>query len=144
MSQKETYRVSATLPTTSVPLLSCGVITEQHIANGMEPVTVNAIIDTGSNRTSLSPRLIAMLGLAYSGTTTADSTTDKDVPVDVYSGAVFVFGNIMVGPRYVHAVDLPDGEDVLIGMDVISLGRLTIEPADNGRYRFEFTLEAER
>ena len=138
------------MPTTSVPLMNCGVATERHLANGMVPVPVRAVLDTGSNRSAVSPRLAKALGLEYRGDETVDAATEKGAQVGLYYSAVFVFGKIQVGPRFVHVVDLVDEEDesksidVLIGTDVIGLGRLTIEPSGNNHYRYEFCLEAER
>lgn len=150
MNQKEIFSVSATLPTTDVPQLTCGVSTPRHLADGLEPVTIKAVLDTGSNRCAVSPRLAAMLELEYKGESTIDAATEKGAQVGLYYGAVFVFGNIQVGPRFVHVVDLVDDEDesksidALIGTNIIGLGRLTIEPSGNNHYRYEFCLEAER
>ena len=147
MRKKTIFSVSGILPTTDVPQMNCGVITEQHYANGMEPVEVKAYIDTGCNRSSVSPRLASLLGLEYRGTTTVDSATEKGAEVDLYYGACFVFGNIVVGPRFVTVVDLiDDGDDsksvdVLLGMDIIGMGCLTIKPAGEKRYQFRFKFD---
>lgn len=147
MSEKRTYRVQAVLPTTTVPLLNCGVVTEWLMAHDVEPVPVRAVLDTGSNRTAVSPRVASILGLDYVGTVDVDVAMEEPVATDVYYGACFVFGDITVGPRRVHVVDLVSHEDesknidVLIGLDIISMGRLTVEPAGKDRYRYEFTLE---
>ena len=149
MNQKKIFSVSATLPTTDVPQLTCGVSTPRHLADGLEPVTIKAVLDTGSNRCAVSPRLATMLELEYKGESIIDAATEKEAKVELYYGAVFVFGNFQVGPRYVHVVDLVDEEDesksidALIGMGIIGLGRLNIEPAGDNRYRYEFRLEAE-
>lgn len=147
MSEKRTYRVQAVLPTTTVPLLNCGVVTEWLMAHDVEPVPVRAVLDTGSNRTAVSPRVASILDLDYVGTVDVDVAMEKPVDTDVYYGACFVFGDITVGPRRVHVVDLVSGDDesknidVLIGLDIISMGRLTVEPAGKDHYRYEFSME---
>lgn len=135
------------MPITDVPQMNCAVTSEMCIANGIWPVNVKAIIDTGSNRSAVSPRLALLLGLEYRGDDKVDSATEKGAQVGRYYGASFVFGNIQVGPRYVHVVDMVDDDDesksidALIGTDIIGLGRLTIEPSEDKHYRYEFSLE---
>ena len=146
MSEKKIYRVQAVFPTTTVPLLNCGVVTEWLTEHGVAPVPVRAVLDTGSNRTAVSPRVASILDLDYVGTVDVDVPMNEPVETDVYKGACFVFGDIIVGPRRVHVVDLVSHEDegeaidVLIGLDIISLGRLTVEPAGKDHYCYEFTL----
>ena len=100
--------------------------------------------DTGSTKTVITPRLARMLELEYVDSLLADTANGlKDVAV--FFGAYFRIGDATFGPRGVDVTEFNSEKsdpyvDVLVGMDIISRGSMTIEPAGEKHYRFSFEL----
>ena len=94
-----------------------------------------AIIDTGATRTSVSMDIISQLGVSPKRQELIE-IGNKLHDVDVYAI------KIMLSPELVFDLDvygLPgEGKGaVIIGMDIIGVGKLTIEPSKGKRHKGE-------
>ena len=85
-----------------------------------------------------------MLELEYVDTVESD-TANGMKKVAVFRGAYMRIADATFGLRTVDVTQFNSKEeepfaDVLVGMNVIRRGKLTIEPADDKHYRFSFEL----
>jgi clan AA aspartic protease len=95
-------------------------------------VPMEAVIDTGfTDFLTLSPTLIAMLGLAFAGTTRATLSDGSAVSIDVFEATV-VWDNHV---RLVTVLAAPGG--ALIGMSMLFGYRLLLEGAYGGVIQIE-------
>lgn len=108
-------------------------------AGTLQPATVTgqqiALWDTGANMTCLSNRLVSALGLkpvSYQYSETAGGV----VLMSVYIVDIALTDNVVVEGLLVSSGDFGT-TDVLIGMDIITQGNMTITN-DNGHTEFSF------
>lgn len=101
---------------------------------------VRGLWDTGTSTTVITPAVAARLGLKPDGKSSMNlnGLGGRQKAWTAVASIGFPNGKAY-GPIEVAVHDLPS-VDVLIGMDVISLGTLTIEPKPDGGTRFTFTL----
>jgi Aspartyl protease len=122
-------RSPAGLTLTVVIALNANELAKRRAAGSLipPPLSATAIIDTGSDASSVDGALLRQLGLtAVSHTSTR--TVAGQVPVDLFEVSLSIFGPqstagpVLVRPQLVVA-ELPQplpGIDVLIGMDLLS------------------------
>jgi predicted aspartyl protease len=102
---------------------------------GRHAATVNALIDTGCITTAISESLVSRLGIVPHGAERVQ-TADGIVDADAYYVKVGLPG-ARRPPFTIRAIELREmGLDMLLGMNIIRLGRLLITET-----RFVFTLE---
>lgn len=100
-------------------------------AHGQD-VSVDAVIDTGfTGFLTLSPTLIAMLGLAFFGTTRATLGDGSAVSIDVFEATVLWDNHV----RLVTVLAAEGG--ALVGMSMLFGYRLILEGADGGAVQIE-------
>lgn len=92
--------------------------------------TDNAMWDTGSTNTSISQEIVAALNLQPIGKIPVSIYGGSIVERDVYEIDILLPGNIRVEHLQVMGDDASD-YDVLIGMDVITLGDMCISNKDD-------------
>ena len=142
-ASKASRRIAATCRNTSAPLTILYV--GHRVGDKVYSYPVTAMWDTGSTRTVVTPRLANRLALEYVGDCSADTANGiKDVAV--FFGVYFRIGEVTFGPRSVDVTEFnSEGVetyvDVLVGMDIISKGILTIEPSEDKHYDFSFELK---
>lgn len=97
-----------------------------------------SIWDTGTSTTAISTAIAAKLGLQPVGMMRIHGMGGtKQVPVCV---ACFVFPNrTAFGPIHMVVHDMPS-TDVLIGMDIITAGKFSLEHKPDGGTRFTFSI----
>ena len=108
--------------------------------NGLKWKRVKALWDTGTSTTIITPTVAAMLGL---------EPEEKDfMDLNGIGGVVRAWTSVVYiglpngkawGPVSVAVRELPS-TDVLLGMDIISIGKFTIERKPDGGTRFTFDL----
>jgi hypothetical protein len=110
-----------------------------------ERVTCRALIDTGATRTCLTAQLIQRLGLASRGKLLVSSATSYPERRRAYGYSLGLFctsesagKTLFVLPEEFIAPPFQDNDnfDVLLGMDVITRGRLLFER--DGTFEFSF------
>jgi hypothetical protein len=107
------------------------------------PIAVPALIDTGSDVSVITPRVVAHLGLAVHGSASAQSTVGS-AGVDLFQASMSIYGSTGVaGPSLVipylvvmQAPALPPGFEALVGMDVLAECLLLV---DGPRRQFTLT-----
>ncbi len=117
------------------PVDITGAIIEDVTVVGRRTATVNALIDTGCTTTAISEDLVPHLGIVPHGTEQVQ-TADGTVDANAYYVKVGLPGR-RHPPFTIRAIELRDmGMEMLLGMNVIRLGRLLIMET-----RYVFTLE---
>ena len=114
---------------TSVPLPTGSPIMVEALLNG---VTVRLVLDTGADRTVISPAALNRAGIdtsigmpfRISGVTGSSAASLVNVPRLDIAGA-------QVGPLGVVAYAVPGGFDGLLGRDVLDAFTVTFDPAQN-------------
>jgi len=94
--------------------------------------------DTGTSTTVITPAVAAKLNLKPVGNINLNGLGGRQMSWLTIAWLRFPNG-IVLGPLYMAVQDLPS-TDVLIGMDVISMGRFLLERKPDGGTRFTFTL----
>lgn len=100
---------------------------------GLNPYS--AIWDTGATCTAISARVINDLNLKPTGTPIRCSTANRERWADRYSVSVLLPNWLVVSVVQVIDGDF-DGQDVLIGMDIISMGDFYITQHEDPRFGF--------
>lgn len=116
-----------------------GFFSPATIIAGSQQVEVVAQWDTGASTSCISPRVAQTLHLTPVSTTIAASTT-SELNTNVYIVDLVISPNIKIAD--VRAVEVPienNGNDLLIGMDIISMGDLAISNYD-GRPTLSFRI----
>jgi len=112
-----------------------GAIIEGVTVVGKSAATVNALIDTGCTTTAISEDLVPHLDIVPHGTEQVQ-TADGTVEANAYYVKVGLPGRRRP-PFTIRAIELREmGTEMLLGMNVIRLGRLLITES-----RYRFTLE---
>lgn len=102
--------------------------------------TDKAMWDTGATITVISHAMALKVDAAPNDSGTSISATDRN-DADIYLATVELPGGIIFHDVEVWDVDLADhGAEVIIGMDIISQGRLVVETV-NGIPMFSFEIE---
>lgn len=102
------------------------------------PVKANAIWDTGASCSLITPEIAAKLNLKPVSKTMMATPSDKSVPSNVYLISIYLPNGAKI--EYVQALEgTPSGYDMLIGMDVITLGDFAVTNF-NGRTMFSFRI----
>lgn len=98
----------------------------------------NALWDTGASSSLISHEIAAKLDLKPISKTLIDTPTDKNVPSNVYLINIYLPSKARI--INIHALEgNPNSCDMLIGMDVISLGDFAITNF-NGKTMFSFRM----
>ena len=101
--------------------------------------TCIALIDTGATRTCVTHRLIGELGLKQRAKLLVSSATEPPARKPAYGYSLGLFCAGAGGERTLYVIPhefvAPPFVNVLLGMDVLSRGRLTFE---YGSFRFDF------
>lgn len=109
--------------------------------------TYRALIDTGATRTSITKRVIEAHGLPARGKLLVGSATNSPERRSAYGYALGLFCDTNAGERTLYVIDhefvapwfFDNGNfDVLIGMDIISRGTLTMHPTGEFTFAFDF------
>jgi len=101
-------------------------------------VEANAIWDTGASRSLIRPEVATRLNLKPISKTFIDTPSDKSVPSNVYLINVYLPNEAKI--VNIQALEgTPNCCDMLIGMDVITLGDFAVTNF-NGRTMFSFRI----
>lgn len=119
-------------PATRQIILRCGVV-ESSFGGDQRQVAINhknynALLDTGANTTAISGKIINELDLEHYAISELETAAGK-VMVNVYTIDLMVhFGNqaFFIKKLRVTEAKLPTEFDILLGMDVILRGHLSI------------------
>jgi predicted aspartyl protease len=98
----------------------------------------NALWDTGADISCVSPEVAKTLGLSPVTMIRISTPSDEDVPTHVYLVNLYLPNNIGVSKVRV-AEGIPGGCDMLIGMDIITLGDFAVSNMD-GCTAFSFRM----
>lgn len=99
-------------------------------------IEVKAIWDTGAMRSLIRPEIVVKLNLKPISKTLMDTPSDKNVPSNVYLLDIFLPNRATI--TSIQALEgTPNSCDMLIGMDVISLGDFAVTNF-NGKTTFSF------
>ena len=99
-------------------------------------VEAKAIWDTGASCSLITPEIAAKLNLKPISKTMMSTPSDKSVPSNVYLINIHLPNNVII--EYIQALEgTPCGCDMLIGMDVITMGDFAVTNY-NGRTMFSF------
>lgn len=124
-------------------ITDCGAsqfVTQRLLDLGMQHPDLHvyrALWDTGADRTGISKKVVKDLGLdivAYSENHTAGGV----VNVTIHLVSLVLPNNIVTPPMLVSCCDI-DSADILIGMDVITLGDFAVTNMDE-RTTFSFRI----
>ena len=118
-------------------ILPTNVIVESTM-NPDSRIEINAIWDTGATSSLITPEVAAKLNLKPVSKVLMSTPSDKDVPANVYLINI-EFPN---GVKVINIQSLegtPNGCDMLIGMDVITLGDFAVSNF-NGQTMFSFRI----
>ena len=124
-------------------ITDCGAsqfVTQRLLDLGMQHPDLHvyrALWDTGADRTGISKKVVKDLGLdivAYSENHTAGGV----VSVTIHLVSLVLPNNIVTPPMLVSCCDI-DSADILIGMDVITLGDFAVTNMDE-RTTFSFRI----
>ncbi len=105
------------------------------------------MIDTGATRTCLTRSLIHSLGLEAKAKLLVASATSGPERVWAYGYSLGLFCTNLSASKTLYVIDreftapwFVDNQnfDVLLGMDIISQGRLVFEPGGDFRFEFDF------
>lgn len=117
----------------------------QDLSNSAPDLQIlNALIDTGATDTNISPKTATLLGLNPAGMRRVSHAGGEDLR-PYYSFKVGLvtnrddFSQMLICDHIVEGLELPHNNyqfDVLLGMDILSRGKLIVTPR-----RFEFSLE---
>ena len=97
-----------------------------------------AVWDTGATKSVITEKVISQCGLRPSGMVKMHGVTGTAI-VETYLVKVGLPNNVFVGGVIAAKADLVGSQDVLIGMDIISLGDLAIS-SFQGRTSFSFRI----
>ena len=112
-----------------------------------ERITCDALIDTGATRTCLTARTISRLNLPARGKLIVSSATSYPERRRAYSYSLGLFCETRTVERTLYVLPFElvapafqdnDNFDVLLGMDLLSRGRLTFERDQTFEYTFDF------
>jgi hypothetical protein len=113
-------------------------VTLESVINPGERLKVNAFWDTGAGISLIRPEVAQRLNLQAVSMTMISTPTSKDEPCNVYSINLYLPNGIVV--RKVQVVEgIPSVCDMLIGMDIISLGDFAVSNF-GGRTMFSFRM----
>jgi len=112
---------------------------EPFASGPAEPVVCDGVWDTGANSSSISEKAARMLDLTPVGCLDVETANGRrETPV--YKIDILLPNNICVKGAYVTESDIA-ACDMLVGMDVISLGDFLI--TNRGRTEFTFRIPSE-
>lgn len=130
------FVISETFPCNANQLRSSCLVIDPLTGNASKACT---IWDTGASCSCISPAIAGRLKLPIVGSTTSH-TAGGSTPSNKHVVDIKV-GNIIFPKVAVTAPNLPD-DLVLIGMDIIGLGRFTVQNMDvDGESKKVLTLE---
>lgn len=115
------FLISETFPQNAIQLCSSCIVSNPLDGNSCQ---ARAIWDTGASCSCISPAIAERLKLPIVGSTTSH-TAGGSTPSNKHVVDIKV-GNIIFPKVAVTAPNLPD-DLVLIGMDIIGLGRFTVQ-----------------
>lgn len=99
--------------------------------------TYEGIWDTGATGTVITKKVVEELNLKPSGQTDVDTANGRVSNVNTYLVNITLPMNVSVQGVKVTEGNLPSGEDILIGMDIITLGDFAITHF-NGQTKMTF------
>ena len=102
----------------------------------LTPFPIAGVWDTGASSTAITQKVVDALGLQPSGSKKVQ-TANGPLQANTYMVSIGLPPNILIEGVEVTAVSLGDDCDALIGMDIISLGDLSITNF-NGRTCMSF------
>jgi predicted aspartyl protease len=115
--------------------------TEVTIQSALNPIifiTANALWDTGASSSLIRPEIVSKLNLKPVSKTLIDTPTDKNVPSNVYLINAILPNKARI--LNIYALEgAPNSCDMLIGMDVISMGDFAVTNF-NGKTVFSFRM----
>jgi len=127
--------------TTSCNGIARSLPTKVGVESAVNPdkaIEINALWDTGASRSLIRPEVAQKLNLKFVGKAQMSTPSGKDIPSNIYVINIFL-------PNGVKVLNIPVLEgipntcDMLIGMDVISMGDFAVSNY-NGRTMFSFRM----
>lgn len=137
MGNRTTPGLSFTARNASIAYeLPTNVYVESSAEKGL--IEARAIWDTGASCSLITPGIAAKLNLKPISKTMMATPSDKSVPSNVYLISIYLPNKAKI--EYIQALEgTPSGCDMLIGMDVISLGDFAVTNF-NGKTIFSFRI----
>ena len=91
----------------------------------------HGIIDTGAIVSIISHNVVERLGVQPQGYRFMDTASEKRVITPIYNASIVLCEKLEISNLTVGDGILPDGEECLIGMDILSLGDLAVTHFDS-------------
>ena len=96
------------------------------VPNNKNGITVNGIWDTGATGTAITSFLVKQLGLVPTGKTTVNTANGSAIQ-NIYTIEIGLPNKFLVkGITATEIPNLPTNNEVLIGMDIITLGDFSV------------------
>lgn len=118
-------------------ITSCHIALPSHEGKQVEALEFNALWDTGAERTTITNNVASLLGLKPVGLVNIAHAQGESI-VNQYMVDIFLPNKVRVNSILVNEGILKDF-DVLIGMDIISLGDFALTNRD-GKTVFSFQM----
>ena len=96
------------------------------LAGATQTYETQGIIDTGAIVSIISHNVVERLGAQPHGYRFMDTASEKRVITPVYNASIILCERLEISNLTVGDGILPDGEECLIGMDILSLGDLAV------------------
>ena len=100
------------------------------LAGATQSYETQGIIDTGAIVSIISHNVVDKLGAQPQGYRFMDTASEKRVITPVYNASIVLCERLEISNLTVGDGILPDGEECLIGMDILSLGDLAVTHFD--------------
>lgn len=123
-------------------IITNGVVGILKEGDEFEGYRARILWDTGATNSTISEHLAAKLPLEYLRHHNVDTAHGGDVSLPGYSNVSFMLADGTAITPYVTDVSNLNSQsiDAVVGMDIISQGKFTLEPADDGGTRMTFTI----
>jgi len=137
LANNSTRGLSFTLSTNTIAYVIPTKVFLESSAN-KNLVEANAIWDTGASCSLITPQIAAKLNLKPVSKTMMATPSDKNVQSNIYLINMFLPNRAKI--QHIQALEgIPSGCDMLIGMDVITLGDFAVTNF-NGKTMFSFRI----
>jgi predicted aspartyl protease len=101
-----------------------------RLASTTQNYETHGIIDTGAIVSIISHNVVERLGAQPQGYRFMDTASEKRVITPIYNASIVLCEKLEISNLTVGDGVLPDGEECLIGMDILSLGDLAVTHFD--------------
>lgn len=106
-------------------------------SNGNSPKTVNALWDTGATTSCISDKLVNELQLLSIKESVLNTASGRQNTF-VYGISIRIAEKFSVSNVNVNCAKLDNNFDIIIGMDIIGQGDLSVGSTNNGKYMISY------